>query len=449
MEPMHSFEVDKIVKSIKTIQIKEIGTTIKFATKYQNVSRLNQQLINNMLQAGTGEYSDYIKEKLLDENKINELLKELISMEIWRTECLPIMFQTHDFKPDTTLPIEIGLAHEINILTILENVLFHSDSLESLEDRALDLIDYCHRQLNAVISAVSIGVPEESDSHQLKKNNLHIKLNEDKFRISALCLSIFFHMTNNLDAVPISAINRLLNKINLPQLLVEIVQIQPWTRGDKAFYDNAWNEIKDRRHVTKTEGMVYAILFNMIAKPEMFEKYEMSSTNVSSILKLNSYVGQQHVLEQFGFLTGLKAQLDYIQVQGDQFIQTHNKNSNCALIIELEPEIRDDIKHANPRVISIAADQMRFWMKDGKDFVPKFAAEINKAFDMDGLMKMEAMAKVRAGASIDTRAPPECGVCKKEAMKRCGACQLRWYCSAECQRGDWKKHKKLCKKIGS
>merc|ERR1712127_614142 len=237
-------------------------------------------------------------------------------------------------------------------------------------------------------------------------------------------------MTNNLDAVPISAINRLLNKINLPQLLVEIVQIQPWTRGDKAFYDNAWNEIKDRRHVTKTEGMVYAILFNMIAKPEMFEKYEMSSTNVSSILKLNSYVGQQHVLEQFGFLTGLKAQLDYIQVQGDQFIQAHNKNSN-------------------PRVISIAADQMRFWMKDGKDFVPKFAAEINKAFDMDGLMKMEAMAKERVGASIDTRAPPECGVCKKEAMKRCGACQLRWYCSAECQRGDWKKHKKLCKKVGS
>ena len=59
MEPMISFEVDKIVKSIKTIQIKEIGTTIKFATKYQNMSRLNQQLINNMLQAGTGEYSDY------------------------------------------------------------------------------------------------------------------------------------------------------------------------------------------------------------------------------------------------------------------------------------------------------------------------------------------------------------------------------------------------------
>ena len=219
----------------------------------------------------------YIKEKLLDENKINELLKELISMEIWRTECLPIMFQTQDFKPDTTLPIEIGLAHEINILTILENVLFHSDSLESLEDRALDLIDYCHRQLNAVISAVSVGTPEESESHQLKKNNLHIRLNEDKFRISALCLSIFFHMTNNLDAVPISAINRMLNKINLPQLLVEIVQIQPWTRDDKAFYDNAWNEIKDRRHVTKTEGMVFAILFNMIAKPEMFEKYRVVS----------------------------------------------------------------------------------------------------------------------------------------------------------------------------
>merc|ERR1719186_2393660 len=199
----------------------------------------------------------------------------------------------------------------------------------------------------------------------------------------------------------------------------------------------------------KTEGMVYAILFNMISKPEMFDKYEMSSTNVSTILKLNSYVGQQHVLEQFGFLTGLKAQLDYIQVQGDQFITAHNKNSNSALIIELEPEIKDDIKHANPKVIAVAGDQMRFWMKDGKNFIPKFAAEINKAFDMDGLLKMEEMAKQRSEtAEVDTRAPPECAVCQKEAMKRCGACQLRWYCSATCQKGDWKKHKKLCKKAG-
>jgi len=326
--------------------------------------------------------------------------------------------------------------------------LFHSDSLESLEDRALDLIDYCHRQLNSVVSAVNTGKPEEDDSHSLKKHNIHIRLYEDKFRISALCLSIIFHMTNNLDAVPISAVNRMLNKINLPQLLIEIVQIEPWRRENQAFYDGKWHEAKNKRIVTKTEGMVYAILYNMIAKAEMFEKYEMSSTNVASLLKLTSYVGQQHVLEQFGFLTGLKAQLDYIQVQGDQFIASHNKNSNSALIIELEPEIKDDIKHANPRVSAIAGDQMRFWMKDGKNFIPKFAVEINKAFDMDGLLKMEAMAKERSDAGIDTRAPPECAVCKKEAMKRCGACQLRWYCSADCQRGDWKKHKKVCKKVG-
>ena len=71
----------------------------------------------------------------------------------------------------------------------------------------------------------------------------------------------------------------MLNKINLPQLLIEIVQIEPWRRENQAFYDGKWHETKNKRIVTKTEGMVYAVLYNMIAKPEMFEKYEMSSTN--------------------------------------------------------------------------------------------------------------------------------------------------------------------------
>jgi hypothetical protein len=41
-----------------------------------------------------------------------------------------------------------------------------------------------------------------------------------------------------------------------------------------------------------------------------------------------------------------------------------------------------------------------------------------------------------------------CKVCRKEGkMKKCSGCLQAYYCSGECQKSDWKKHKKLCKNI--
>ncbi|KAI0270594.1 hypothetical protein BC834DRAFT_1031182 [Gloeopeniophorella convolvens] len=43
-----------------------------------------------------------------------------------------------------------------------------------------------------------------------------------------------------------------------------------------------------------------------------------------------------------------------------------------------------------------------------------------------------------------------CGVCGKEGkMKSCSACYVVRYCSSECQKSDWKEHKKLCKPFSS
>ncbi|KAJ9604573.1 hypothetical protein H2200_010686 [Cladophialophora chaetospira] len=47
--------------------------------------------------------------------------------------------------------------------------------------------------------------------------------------------------------------------------------------------------------------------------------------------------------------------------------------------------------------------------------------------------------------------PPECATCGKEAtekesLKRCGKCHETQYCSRECQKDDWKMHKRTCGK---
>ena len=38
----------------------------------------------------------------------------------------------------------------------------------------------------------------------------------------------------------------------------------------------------------------------------------------------------------------------------------------------------------------------------------------------------------------------KCGKCGKEAFKRCSKCKSVWYCSRDCQVGDWPEHKAKC-----
>ncbi|KAJ7190105.1 hypothetical protein GGX14DRAFT_408295 [Mycena pura] len=43
-----------------------------------------------------------------------------------------------------------------------------------------------------------------------------------------------------------------------------------------------------------------------------------------------------------------------------------------------------------------------------------------------------------------------CAKCRthtdRASLKRCSRCQITWYCSAECQKQDWKEHKRICGK---
>lgn len=50
--------------------------------------------------------------------------------------------------------------------------------------------------------------------------------------------------------------------------------------------------------------------------------------------------------------------------------------------------------------------------------------------------------EIRALAEEELKSCPACG---KRASNRCTGCNRQWYCSANCQRKDFKAHKKLCK----
>ncbi|CAB9517638.1 MYND finger [Seminavis robusta] len=42
-----------------------------------------------------------------------------------------------------------------------------------------------------------------------------------------------------------------------------------------------------------------------------------------------------------------------------------------------------------------------------------------------------------------------CSMCGKDSKTRCSQCQSKWYCGRECQKTDWKEHKKICFPVNS
>ena len=40
-----------------------------------------------------------------------------------------------------------------------------------------------------------------------------------------------------------------------------------------------------------------------------------------------------------------------------------------------------------------------------------------------------------------------CVVCLQDESKTCSRCHSEYYCSKECQKADWKNHKRICKQV--
>eukprot|EP00934_Nitzschia_sp_Nitz4_P003371 Nitzschia sp. Nitz4//scaffold77_size91520//10412//10843//NITZ4_004878-RA/size91520-processed-gene-0.105-mRNA-1//-1//CDS//3329557955//3361//frame0 len=49
-----------------------------------------------------------------------------------------------------------------------------------------------------------------------------------------------------------------------------------------------------------------------------------------------------------------------------------------------------------------------------------------------------------ANSTSITETAHMCPVCGQDAQKRCSRCNHIWYCSVECQKKHWKKHKPIC-----
>uniref|UniRef100_A0A673VIA9 Zinc finger MYND domain-containing protein 10 n=1 Tax=Suricata suricatta TaxID=37032 RepID=A0A673VIA9_SURSU len=396
--------------------------------QHENVEKLNMQAI---LDATTSQ-GEPIQELLVTHGKIPTLVVELITVEMWKQKVFPVLCRLEDFKPQNTFPIYMVVHHEASIINLLETVFFHKEVCESAEDTVLDLIDYCHRKLTLLVARTSHGGPpeEEESQHSTPMQELQKQAELMEFEIALKALSVLRYITDCVDSLSLSILNRMLSTHNLPCLLVELLEHSPWSKrkGGKLqrFEGGCWQTVgpSEQQKLSKLDGQVWIALYNLLLSHEARARYCLTSFAKEQLLKLRAFLTDT-LLDQLPNLADLQGFLAHLAL-------TETQPPKKDLVLEQIPEIWERLERENRgKWQAIAKHQLQHVFSPSEQDLRLQARRWAETYRLDVL---EAVAPER----------PRCAYCSAEASKRCSRCQNEWYCCRECQVKHWEKHGKAC-----
>ncbi|XP_002132177.2 zinc finger MYND domain-containing protein 10 [Ciona intestinalis] len=421
--PQHvllSTEAEILIENLVKFPIKEIGSP-RWQKQHEYLEKINMQ---SLVSASANE-DEFVKELLISLGKVQFIIEDLISVEVWKQFVFSVIVKTN-FKPPTTIPIYMVLYHEATVANLLETVCFHKEPLESADETVLDLLDYCYRKLSSIVGETEEEITEFSST----LDELQKQARKMNFEIAVKAVSILRYITDAIESLPLSTSGRLMNTHNIPCLLVELLEHPPWTKrsGGKLmkYIDSQWQQVvgPDALQLTKIEGQVWLALYNVLMNPICISKYNFSSFNKEQILKLRSHMNEV-LMDQLPVLGQLQA---YLQ----QLSMTEPAPPKSDLILEQLPEVRDQLMRENTgKWKAIAKYQMKNFFNPKPEEIQQQAQRLADTYNFDVIESLISE-------------PPKCACCGAEAAKRCSRCKQEWYCKRECQVKQWEKHKKVC-----
>lgn len=392
-----------------------------------------------------------MKETLVTHDKLKVLVHDLVLVELWREEILPRLAKEKLTQTFTIYPI---LYHESTCINLLETVLYHPETAETLGEAVVDLTDYTIRQMNYFITVGNDDDEDDSDAissagngsgdHLGHKGTTNEDIDINKISRSVLfgncfkALSTLRYIIENVATLGSGLISRLIISSDSPMLFTQLLLQKPWRRenwkdGKTTEYEpdsGTWKVVdpSDRFIMGRTEIQCWLSLYLLLNNNEILSMYEMYEARKTQLLKLQQFLNE-YTVEQLPVLGHFQLFLNQLSVQsGGPF-----GPSKSPLLLELIAPIRDSLE--------------KEFKTNRKALVKHYLKELTEGSPEIMMEKAQRLAALYDFDNFEPALPAKgvCANCGKVAEKRCSKCKSAWYCTRDCQVKDWNKsHKANC-----
>ena len=416
------------------LDVQEVGSE-KWMQQHDRIEKLNMQALSN---ASKNE-DEFVKEFLVSHDKLPLLVTDLIVTSLWKKKVLPKLFGAIQ-SSKATFPFYFILYHELTVITLLECVLYHSESCQALEDACLDLVDYCYTKVTSLLEKGHYCNDVNSSAQKITPkaaaatstttalpDELHEQNLKIDFQVALKALTILRFIIDNLKTLPLCVSKCIYSTLDVPVLLVELAERPPWVcehKGVLLKHDGScWKTNDDVLQVSKLDGQVWLGVFQLLVT-DLRSNYHFTSQRKRSLMRLRPYLNDL-LIDQLPMLMQLQHFLDQLA-----FYEPDSNKS--ALILEQLPEIRTRcLKRYKGRWQEVAEKQLKEYFSVDSDAFRRMAKSLSETYSLDNLENFISQ-------------PARCVVCGEKAPKKCSRCHNEWYCRRQCQVSHWNKHKKAC-----
>jgi hypothetical protein len=327
-------EAEAYVDALVPLGLDEYASP-KWHMQHEYMEKLNLQSHFNILHRG----DEFVKEALVDMDKVPIVIHELVAAEVWKFKVWP-MIEGH-ISEHARIRAYNCLYHEATLVALLEALFFHQDACEAAGERLMELVDYCDRKINWLISRPPPSTKARTTADIIREaedeaESLKIQLDEINFNCAMVALTILRYMTDHLQSLHVSVAQRLVRHHDFVASLAVVLELAPWNKREaivlevqqddgsmkkkkqtrhKQFNDNKWGNVEPgSRELCKTEAQIWLSLYNLIMSAGQAATgmgYPMDNSRKQGVLKLKKYFNDV-LCDQLPPLTDLRRVVEEI-----------------------------------------------------------------------------------------------------------------------------------------
>lgn len=132
-------EAERMVQELRLMPLEELGAAA-WTKQHQTLEKLNMQAQISVMNQG----DEFVVEALIDHEKIQLLIQDLIITEAWKEKVLPLV--QDELAAGHYVKLYLIMYHEAIVLGLLEKAFFTSTAVIAGGDMLVELADYCYRR---------------------------------------------------------------------------------------------------------------------------------------------------------------------------------------------------------------------------------------------------------------------------------------------------------------